>query len=208
MGLRIPMTRRRFNVHPIQQKYFFLSLVPLFVFVMVLILLILFPLNMSLMGPSPNPDNPPTLWNIHALLDVRIWLAVLISMFASCLLSYFVTNKFAGHLYRIEQVLRRSKEGDLPSSVRIRRDDDLQEFAQLLDGNFQRTTSALTAIREQQTLALGELTTVQDKVKAGSTEATILEGLEGIGRNLREVDKILASFKLPTGHAPRSESRQ
>lgn len=208
MGLRVPLPRRRYNVHPIQQKYFFLSLIPLFVFAIVLILLILFPLNTSLMGPFPNPDNPPRLWNLHALMDVRIWFAVLISMLASCVLSYFVTNKFAGHLYRIEQILRRGKEGDLPLSLRVRRDDDLQEFVELLDSNFKRTTSALKAIQEQQALAVKELSTVQGKVKARADEEAILEGLEGIGRNLSKVENILGNFKLPAGQAPNAESRE
>ncbi|MFQ5846195.1 MAG: hypothetical protein ACE5IQ_00820 [Candidatus Methylomirabilales bacterium] len=208
MGPHIPLQRRRFNVHPIQQKYFFLSLVPLFVFALILILLVLFPLNAALRGPFPDPDRPSTLWQIHALMDVRIWLALLISMLASCVLSYFVTNKFAGHLYRIEQILHRSKEGDLPPAVRIRRDDDLQELAALLDSNFKATTSALTAIKTQQALAVRALDAVQGKVKAGSHGEMILAELERIGRNLREVENILAHFKLPTGHAPPPDSPQ
>jgi hypothetical protein len=115
-----------------------------------------------------------------------------------------VTNKFAGPLYRIEQTLRKTKEGDLPLSVRIRSGDELQELVELLDGTFKRFASALIAINEQQTLATKELTAVAGKVKPGS-DGEITQALAGIGSNLREVESILANFKLPTGQAPNPE---
>jgi methyl-accepting chemotaxis protein len=208
MSQRAPVFRRKFNVHPIQQKYFFLSLVPLLFFGATLILLILFPLNVALMGPDPELKHPTTLREIFTLLDARIWFALLISMLVSCALSYFVTHKFAGQLYRIEQILRRGQEGNLPSSVRVRRDDDLQELAELLDGNFKRTTSALAEIMEQQALAAKELTAVRGNVKAEVGTEMILTGLEGIDQRLREIEGILAHFKIPKSQDPHLQSRQ
>lgn len=199
MAQHIPVRRRRLNVHPIQQKYFFLSLVPLFIFAFFLIVLVLFPLNAAFMGLDQDLSNPPTLGTIYAMLDVRVWVALLISMFASCLLSYFVTNKFAGHLYRLEQILRRGKEGNLPIPVHVRRGDDLQEFAELLNANFKVTASALAEIHEQQALAAMELAVLQTQVKAGSNGEVVLKGLEGIDSHLKEVENILAHFKFPTG---------
>jgi methyl-accepting chemotaxis protein len=208
MPQRAPVLRRRFNVHPIQQKYFFLSLVPLFFFGATLILLVLFPLNFALMGPDPELKHPTTLREVFTLMDARIWLALVISMFVSCLLSYVATHKFAGQIYRIEQILRKGKEGNLPLSVRVRRDDDLQELAALLDGNFKKTTSALAEIMEQQALAAKELTAVQGNVKAGLSGEMIVAGLEGIGQRLQEVERILAHFKIPEAQASHPKSRQ
>jgi len=208
MPQHVPVLRRRFNVHPIQQKYFFLSLVPLLFFGAALILLVLFPLNFALMGPDPELKHPATLGEVFTLMDARIWFALVISMFVSCLLSYFVTHKFAGQLYRIEQILRKGKEGSLPLSVQVRRDDDLQELAGLLDGNFKKTASALAEIMEQQALAAKELTAVQGNVKAGLSGEMIVVGLEGIGQRLREVEGILAHFKIPEAQASHPKSRQ
>ncbi|MCH7896256.1 MAG: hypothetical protein V3R69_01500 [candidate division NC10 bacterium] len=204
MGQKVSFLRRRYNVHPIQRTYFSHFLAPLLFFAFFLILLAFLPLDATLQGAGPGPENAQPLGQVHVLWDFRIWLALLISMFASGLLSYHVTNKFAGPLYRIEQTLRKTKEGDLPLSVRIRSGDELQELVELLDGTFKRFASALIAINEQQTLATKELTAVAGKVKPGS-DGEITQALAGIGSNLREVESILANFKLPTGQAPNPE---
>jgi methyl-accepting chemotaxis protein len=190
MGQQGPPRRRKYSVHPIQRTYFSLFLAPLLFFAFFLILLVVLPLGTVPQG------------SIAVLRDFRVWLAVLISMIASGLLSYFITNKFAGPVYRIEQTLRRFREGDFPTSVRVRTDDDLQELVQLLDGAFKKFGSALMAIHEQQALAAQELSAVQRKVKSGAN-GDVLAGLEEIGRNLREVENILANFKVP--EAPHSE---
>lgn len=192
MGHQVSLRRRRYNVHPIQRTYFSLFLVPLLFFAFFLILLAFLPFRSAPEG------------YVSILRDFRVWLAILISMIASGLVSYFVTNKFAGPVYRIEQTLRRFKEGDFPASVQVRTDDDLQELVQLLDGTFKRFASALMAINEQQALAADELAAVQAKAKAGAN-GEVLAGLEEIGRSLKEVENILANFKVPVPQAPDPE---
>ena len=192
MGKQGPPRRRTYSVHPIQRRYFSLFLAPLLFFAFFLILLAFLPFGSVPQGP------------VAVLMDFRVWLAILISMIASGLLSYFVTNKFAGPVYRMEQTLRRFKEGDFPASVRVRSDDELQELVSLLDGTFKKFGSALTAIHEHNAFALQELTAVQRKVKSGEN-GDVLEGLEAIGGRLREVENILANFKVPTPEAPTSQ---
>lgn len=207
MESHVPFPRRRFNVHPIQRKYFSLFLTPLLFFAFFLILFsILVPPDVILQGLTADPGRAQSMGRISAVLDLRIWLALLISMIASGLLSYVVTNKFAGPLYRIEQTLRKGKDGDLPLAVRVRNDDELQELVELLDDTFKRFASALTAIHEQQDLAIKELTAVQGKVNAGSN-GEIGEQLERVGRHLRELENILANFKIPMPQAPKPEPR-
>lgn len=193
MGQQTPR-RRRYNIHPIQRTYFSLFLTPLLFFAFFLILLAFIPFRSVGKG------------GIFVLQDFRIWLAILISMIASGLLSYFVTNKFAGPVYRIEQALRKLKEGDFPASVRVRTDDDLQELAQLLDAAFKSFGAAFMAISEQHAVAVKELDTVRDKVKAGEN-GDVLAGLEHIERTLREVGNILGNFRLPAPQAPNAELR-
>jgi len=186
--------RRKFYVHPIQRKYFFLALVPLVVCGFLLALLIFFPLPMVLWGTTPEPEHAATLESVSDTGAVRIWLAIIISMIASGLLSYFATNKFAGPLYRIEEILRDVSEGNLPTALRIRQNDDLQDFAGLFDHAFGKIASALTAVKAQQASALHELAALQGRIKGG-VNGEILQDLEGIGRNLRVVDDILASLR-------------
>ncbi|MGH7395534.1 MAG: hypothetical protein ACREJF_08050, partial [Candidatus Methylomirabilales bacterium] len=89
-------------------------------------------------------------------------------------------------------------EGNLPSSIRVRSDDDLQDLARHLDKAFGRITSALTGIREQGVVAARELAVLQGKCKVGLKDAgEILQGLEEIGRCHREVENILGGFRFP-----------
>ena len=197
----VPFWRRKFYVHPIQRKYFHLALVPLIVCAFLLILLVFVPVFWAVNGPTPNLDQAAALGQIYGMGGLRIWAAVIVSMLAACLLSFIATHKFAGPLYRIEQILRKVEEGDLPVSVRIRRDDDIQEFARVLDSAFNTIAVALTAIKEQQAKADKELLVLKGKVKAGGN-GDILDDLEGIGRNHREVENILANFNIPTLQTP------
>lgn len=200
----LPFWRRQFYVHPIQRKYFFLSLVPLVLCAFLVIFLVFIPLNLGLRAAVPDAEKAAILKQIYAL-GLGIWPAFFISMLACGVLSFFITNKFAGPLYRIEQILRKTKDGDIPISVRIRQSDDLQEFVQLLDATFKTISSTLVAIKEQQALAAREITALQRKISPGSN-AEILRALEGIGRNHREVESILANFKLPTLQPANPES--
>jgi methyl-accepting chemotaxis protein len=192
-----PWWRRRFYVHPIQRKYFFLSVAPLVLCAFLLILLIFLPLDLTLRGPAPDPEKVATAGQMYALA-IRIWPAIFISMLVSCLLSFFVTNKFAGPLSRIEQVVQKIAEGDLPRSIRVRRRDDLQGFSGLLDRAFGKITWALSAIREHEALAAKELAALQERLNAGLDDVgKIQQGLEVVSRHHREVENILANFRLP-----------
>jgi len=196
--------RRKFYVHPIQRKYFFLSLVPLVFCAFLMSLLVFVPLNLALQGPSPDLEKVAALGQLQGAGGVRIWLAIFLSMAVSALMSFFVTHKFAGPLYRIEQILRKVEQGHLPAAVRIRRGDDIQEFADVVESAFKVITLALTAIKEQQALAANELAALQGKVTAGSN-GEILRRLDGIVRNHKEIENILANFKIHTQRSPDAE---
>lgn len=195
--VRLPFWRRRFFVHPIQRKYFFLSMTPLAICAVLLVLLVFAPLALTLRGLPPDVEAPAALAPIYSLQGLRIWFAVALSMLACSVQSFYVTNKFAGPLFRFEHILRKVKEGEFPHSVRIRRNDDLQEFAGLLNSAFRNIAFALRAMKEQEALAEKQLAAVQEKVRAGS-HGEIEQGLEGIGRRLREMENILGKFRLPT----------
>ncbi|MEE9172315.1 MAG: hypothetical protein V3U41_05345 [candidate division NC10 bacterium] len=207
MVQHIPFWRRQFYVHSIQRKYFHLALVPLIFCAFLLILLVFGPLILAVNGPTPNLEKAAILGQIYGMGGLRIWLAVFGSMLAACLLSFFATHKFAGPLYRIEQILRRVENGDLPPSVRIREGDDIQEFARVLDSAFKTIALALTALKEQQAAAVQQLALLQGKAKTG-VNGDILSGLEGISHNHREMENILANFKVPTMVPPNPGSTE
>ncbi|MFQ5656188.1 MAG: hypothetical protein ACE5G5_01450 [Candidatus Methylomirabilales bacterium] len=195
----LPFWRRRFYVHPIQRKYFLLTLWPLAFCAFLVILSVFAPLNLALHGSSNAIERMAILQQIYAL-GTRIWPAFIISMAACGIHSFFVTNRFAGPIYRIEQILKRVEDGDLPVAVRIRRGDDLQDFAGNLDSAFRTISSTLTAIKEQQAQAAKEIAALHEKAKAG-LNGEVVKGLEMIGRNQRELETILANLKTPKPQA-------
>ena len=198
--------RRKFYVHPIQRKYFFLSLFPLVVCGFLLVFLVFFPLHMALWESASDPEKAAVLSQIRSL-SVPIMLALLISMLVSSIMSFFVTHRLGGPLYRIEQILHGVTDGQLPTSVRIRRDDDLQDFAGLFDKAFKTISAAMGAVTEHQARAAKELAALHQRVKA-ELDGEVLEGLEEISRSHREVQHILENFKLPSVQASRRESAQ
>jgi len=194
---RLPFWRRRLYVHPIQRKYFFLSTIPLAFCAFLLILMVFAPLALTLREGGPDVERAAIQGPMQTVQGLRIWIAVMLSMLACSVQSFYVTNKFAGPLFRIEHILRRVKDGEFPHSIRIRPGDDLQELAGLLNDAFRAIALALRAIQEQEALADKQLAAVQEKVRAGS-QREIEQGLEGIGRRLREMENILGKFRLPT----------
>ncbi len=199
MASRTPFWKRQFYVHPIQRKYCFLTLIPLIVCAFLLLFLVFVPLTRTVQGAVLEAEQAATLAELHAL-GARIWPAVLLSMLVSSLLSFLVTNKFAGPLWRLEQLLRRVAQGELPPSFRVRRADDLQEFAAILDEAFGTIAAALTAIREQEARASQALAAMRGKLPAERTDARdVLQGLEVIAKSQTEVDHVLAKFKRHPG---------
>lgn len=198
-----PFWRRRFYVHPIQRKYFFLSLFPLVVCGFLLVFLVFFPLHMALWESASDPEKAAILSQIQSL-SVPIMLALLISMLVSSVMSFFVTHRLGGPLYRIEQILHGVTDGEFPTGVRFRRDDDLQDFAGLFDKAFKTISAAMGAVTEHQAHAAKELAELHRKVNA-ELDGEVLEGLEEISRSHREVQHILENFKLPSLPASRPE---
>lgn len=185
---------RTYIVHPIQRRFFFLSLVPLAICSSLIGLLVFAPLNLSFLGSAADPEK---LRHIHAL-GARIWPAVLISVVASGLLSFVATNQFGGPLHRIEKAVRRIAHGELPNSIRVQQDDDLGELPALLNEACGRIASALTGIRQEEAEAAEELAALHRKAKAGLRDPTaIVQGLHKISHHLREVERTLTEFRLP-----------
>ncbi len=191
----LPFWKKKFYVHPIQRKYFFLCLIPLLGCAFLMILLLFGPLYLELRGQAFYPGKLVTERGMSALA-IGIWPAVLISMVVSGILSFYATNRFAGPLFRLERILKGVANGDLPMTFHVRKGDDLQEFAGLLDAVFRRVTSAIMAVKEREAVVAKELAALQGKIKGGLHNTDeIVRDLEAIGRGHRDVENILDSFR-------------
>ena len=196
MTQKPPFARRRFHVHPIQRKYFFLSLIPLLLCAGILAFLMLVSAGMTTLGPAPDLAPAPVAWHIALLGDGRTWIALFASIIATGLLSFYVTNKFAGPLYRTERLLRQIEDGNLPSTVRFRQDDDLQDFATLMEGAFRTIGSAWAALQAHHASIVREVAALREAARAPSSEG-VLPRLEEIDRHLMDIERVLVTFKIP-----------
>jgi len=195
---RLPWWKRKFQVHPIQQKYFAFSLLPLVVCSLLLVLMLFIPLKLALLRLDYGPEKSAILNNIYPMI-FRIWPVTIVSMLAYAVLFYFVTHKLIGPLPRLEEIFRKIAEGDLiHRSIQVRPKDDLREFVGFMDGAFGTLISALTAIRNQEGLTVRELSALQEKLRGGLNDAgQILQTIEGTIGHQKEMEKVLAYFKFP-----------
>src|SRR3972149_4210180 len=91
-----PFARRRFHVHPIQRKYFFLSLIPLLLCAGIVAFLVLVSAGMTTLGPAPDLAPSPVAWHIALLGDGRTWITLFASIIATRLLGFSVPNEVDG----------------------------------------------------------------------------------------------------------------
>ena len=124
--------RRRFYIHNIQRKYAALTFLLLMAYTFVLAVALFLPPAMKLMAGGPLEEQVRAASQFLALSD-RLWPAILVSVPVFMILSVFVTHRFAGPVYRLEQSLKRMAAGDFDLHVRFRPGDDLQELAVLLN---------------------------------------------------------------------------
>jgi hypothetical protein len=83
-------------------------------------------------------DHLPNDGNIlHGKIEMLVWVGLAATMLFILPLNLFVgravTFKFAGPLFRFEAYLRQIIAGERPGPVRIRKDDELQDFCVLLN---------------------------------------------------------------------------
>ncbi|MFQ5882012.1 MAG: HAMP domain-containing protein [Candidatus Methylomirabilales bacterium] len=194
MGRR-PERRRRFYVHQIQRKYLFLSLVPLIICSFLIIVFLFIPLDVLLYS-SASPAAKRAIVQDLRTLGIRIWPAIFLAMLASCVLSVFVTHRFAGPLYRFQQVADRIAAGDLSIRFKLRKGDDLLDLEAALSRAIE--TMAGT-IRETQRL-LTDLTHRLEGLRRRAGEGqrqSLDEDLTGL---LEDAGKVQAALsRLRTG---------
>jgi len=194
---RMPFWKRKFYVHPVQRKYFFLSLVPLAASAVLLIVLLFLPLHVAYTRSAFEPERAFVMRQALILVS-RIWPAIILTMIAYAIATFFVLHKLVGPLPRIERLLRGIARGDLPPFIRVRPKDDLEEFAAHLDQAFRTLFLALKEIRDQEARAAQGLAELQGKLRIGGAEGGDLsKPLGEISRHHQEIHKILSYFSFP-----------
>lgn len=163
---RQPDRRRRFFIHRIQRKYFFLSLVPLIICSFLIIFFIFIPLDLLLFS-SGSPESREIIARQLRAVGIRIWPAVFLAMVVSGLLSFFVTHRFAGPLYRFQQVTERIAAGDLSIRVKLREGDDLLELEDAMNRSLTVLDETIQAAQRLQKDLIGRLEALSQQSREG-----------------------------------------
>jgi methyl-accepting chemotaxis protein len=183
--------RKRFYIHSLQRKYAFLTFLLLASYTFVLAAALFLPPILRLPSGSSLEDQAAASQFI-ALSD-RLWPAILISVPIFMGVSLWVTHRFAGPVYRLEQSLRQIANGDLGLQVRFRDGDDLQELAVLVNQIIHQQGEALRIVQSVHQRLLEIMGQVRSKTVAPEQ---ISQTLEQIQIQIEQIESLLRQFKL------------
>lgn len=196
-----PSKRRQFCVHGIQRKYVFLSLVPLIISSLLIIALFFIPLDVLLYSSASATVQKTVAQDLDAL-GIRIWpaifLGMLVSAFLSVLVTVIVTHRFAGPLYRFEQVIDRMAARDFSSGFTLRRGDDLVGLETALN----RAIGNLAETVQEARSRLGDLTArIETLARSGGDGFAHdrQQDLAALLQKAQQAQTALARFKVSAG---------
>lgn len=192
-----PWRRRRFYVHGIQRKYVFLSLVPLVISSLLIIAILFVPLDVLLSSSASATVEKTVAQDLQAL-GIRIWPAIFVAMvvsaFLSVLVTVFITHRFAGPLYRFQQVIDRMAAGDFSSGFKLRKGDDLVEMETALNRAIQNLAETVQEARGRLGDLTGRLETLVRSGGGGSADRQ--QDFAALLEKAQQAETALARFKI------------
>ena len=155
---------------------------------------------------SPEPKNSSASATVQKTvaqdieaLGIRIWpaifLGMLVSAFLSVLVTVIVTHRFAGPLYRFEQVIDRMAAGGFFSGFTLRRGDDLVGLETALN----RAIGNLAETVQEARSRLGDLTArIETLVRSGGDGFAHdrQQDLAALLQKAQQAQTALARFKV------------
>lgn len=184
--------RKRFYIHSIQKKYALLTFLLLASYTFVLAVALFLPPILHLTAETSLEEQAKAASQFIALSD-RLWPAILISVPIFMVVSFWVTNRFAGPVYRLEQSLKQIANGDLGLQVRFRSGDDLQELAVLVNQIIHQQAEVLRTVQSVHQRLLEIMGQVRSKAVAPEQ---INQTLEQIQIQIEQIESLLRQFKL------------
>jgi len=191
--------RKRFYIHSIQRKYAFLTFLLLISYTFVLAVALFLPPILKLASGSSLEEQASAAAQFLALSD-RLWPAILISVPIFMVASVWVTHRFAGPVYRLEQSLKQIASGDFGFQVRFRTGDDLQELAVLMNQIIHQQATVLKTVQSIHQRLLETMGQIRSKTVAPEQ---LNQTLEQIQIQIEQIEALLGQFKFdrPTASA-------
>ncbi len=195
------ISRRPWNlVHPFQRKYAAWVGGLLFCYSFIVF-------GLALLGPYILPaiklssaiplEARQTAAQQFLFLAETLWPALLGLILGSIAFTFYLTNRLAGPLYRLDRVVQAVAAGDLSQRILLRKGDELQDLAEQINASVDLFESTLVEIRERS----GHLETVLRDIREWAQtqeppHPTWLPALEAALKDSEGVEKQIESFRL------------
>jgi methyl-accepting chemotaxis protein len=115
------------------------------------------------------------------------WILILSGGILAAVAALFLTHRFAGPIYKLEQSVRKMSEGNLDFDVMLRKTDEGKELAAALDGFKEDLAARIGSMRELSDAIDGNLKRAMDSVPKGQrTALSILKETKAINKKLRK----------------------
>jgi len=115
------------------------------------------------------------------LIQTLIVVSVVVAIFA-IMLTLYVSHKIGGPVYRFKKELELIEQGDFSSEFRIRRKDQFQDLAQLLNSVKKKLRGELTGIKEE----LKELESAVNSLPEGEGKNTLSQVIVKLQQRLQK----------------------
>lgn len=128
----------------------------------------------------------------------KIWPLLLLAIFMAAFFSLYMTHKFSGPVYRLEESAKQIVEGTLSLRIKLRDGDHLQELAALVNQSIIKLDEALIEIRNRNRMAEETLHALTEQQGTKPTDET-QQHVAAIQTALQEcqaIKKVLGKFSL------------
>lgn len=126
-----PRVKRRviFVKRSLQTRYIAIVFVSLLIAGVIVAWDLYYTFGRLLLADATAPSLYPLFQQVHRLMVLKLGIFVVIAV----VISFFISHKFAGPVYRFEKVAEQVGNGDLTTRVHLRKGDELGETAQCLN---------------------------------------------------------------------------
>lgn len=137
-------------------------------------------------------DNNLTLGKTPYILLAEIlkanWILILSGGILGVVIAMFLTHRFAGPIYRLEQSVQKMSDGNLAFDVMLRKTDEGKELAAALDGFKEDLAARIGSIRELSDAIDSNLKRAMDSVPDGKGPAlSLLSETKALNEKLRKI---------------------
>lgn len=131
------------------------------------------------------------------VLGQTIWPAIVVLILACAAFSIYLTHRLAGPLYRLEQTAKELVGGNLSLRIRLRKEDQLQELAEVANEALENLEQAFGEIRAREANSRGALRQVVDEMRVQpAADHGRLETLEKALKEGEQIDAVLQRFRF------------